>query len=85
MYLQFKSSQGEKTGPCGIWRTGNPLKQETPSGNFVGHTKIHPCAKYEARITNYVMCVKKTVPFWGLKTADLDGENGKRRFRPKKP
>ena len=40
---------------------------KTPFGNFVGHTKMHARAKNGAKITNYVVTDRKTVPFLGLK------------------
>ena len=46
---------------------------------------MHPRAKYGAKITNYVMTVKKTVPILRLKFADLHQINGKLLFYVKAP
>ena len=46
---------------------------------------MHPRAKYGAKITNYVMTVKKTVPILRLKFADLHQINGKSLFYVEAP
>ena len=46
---------------------------------------MHRRAKYGAKITNYVMTVKKTVPILRLKIADLHQINGKSLFYVKAP
>ena len=46
---------------------------------------MHPRAKYEAKITNYLITVKKTMPILRLKIADLHQINGKSLFYVKAP